>query len=612
MTLVCIVLFLSFSCNKDTDLLAEYVIENPQAFVVNDVVVTLANNPIVIEPLSNDTFKEPEKVTITEITPPKMGTAEVQADNTVVYTPDPNETGADEFDYTAIVTNPDNSVSSETGKITVTVTSADTTSPITGDNVYYVTTSGKSSNNGATEATAWSITHAMNTATAGDVVYIKAGDYVIDYNLAPKSGSSSSPIKFIGYKTTPGDILSEKGATITYADYLANGNDLDPKVMPLIRRSSVQMSTQNNTRRGIDLGGKSYVEIENLQFKWQQEAISAFQHGAGIKLRNLVIAWVGNFDPVDTWTSGGLTYDPPLPLNASGGESTNQVGKGIDVSGAIGALIENCTIINPGHVGIVSGTITSLPVTQNAVIRGCKVYSDQNINPADYYLEMYNSQNGLIEDCEVYRIGDLVHQGHGIDFKKNSTNNIARNCYVENTFLEVNLNSNYNTFENITIQGKQNYKTNRRSGGIKIYYNSNFNTFKNIKLLDTDGVFFADVRDEIATPSNVAGHDNEFIDCLFYNAQINAYRNSDSPITFEANTGLEAGGYNNSPAYNNKFYNCTFDTAAAMFTVNRPNYGNEFIECNFINIPLVYSTRSWGDALNAIFTNCNFENSQVP
>ncbi|MEG3658579.1 Ig-like domain-containing protein [Arenibacter palladensis] len=122
LTLASIVLFLSFSCNKDSDLLAEYVVEKPQSFLANDVVATLSNNPIIIKPLSNDTFENPEEVIITEVTPPKMGTAEVQEDNTVVYTPNPDETGTDEFDYTTSVTNPDNSVSTATGSISVTVT----------------------------------------------------------------------------------------------------------------------------------------------------------------------------------------------------------------------------------------------------------------------------------------------------------------------------------------------------------------------------------------------------------------------------------------------------------------------------------------------------------
>ncbi|MCM4172538.1 hypothetical protein DHD32_13690 [Arenibacter sp. TNZ] len=128
-TLVCFVLFLSFSCNKDSDLLAEYVVEKPQSFLVNDVVVTLANNPIVIAPLSNDTFKEPDKVAITEVTPPKMGTAVVNEDNTITYTPDTDQTGTDEFDYSTAVTNPDNSVSEETGSVTVTVTNKTPTEP---------------------------------------------------------------------------------------------------------------------------------------------------------------------------------------------------------------------------------------------------------------------------------------------------------------------------------------------------------------------------------------------------------------------------------------------------------------------------------------------------
>jgi hypothetical protein len=131
LTLGFIVLFAT-SCNKDSDLLAEYVVENPKALMVNDIVVTLANNSINIEPLKNDTFEEPDKVTIIEVTPPTMGTAVVNEDNTVTYTPDTDKTGTDQFDYSANVTNPDKSVTKETGSVTVTVTdkAPTTTGPI--------------------------------------------------------------------------------------------------------------------------------------------------------------------------------------------------------------------------------------------------------------------------------------------------------------------------------------------------------------------------------------------------------------------------------------------------------------------------------------------------
>ena len=121
-SLCCLALLLITSCNKDSDLLAEYVVENPKALLVNDLVVTLANNPITIEPLKNDSFEDPDKVTIVEITPPTMGTAVINEDNTVTYTPDTDKTGTDEFDYSTSVTNPDNTVTQETGSVTVTVT----------------------------------------------------------------------------------------------------------------------------------------------------------------------------------------------------------------------------------------------------------------------------------------------------------------------------------------------------------------------------------------------------------------------------------------------------------------------------------------------------------
>jgi len=45
-------------------------------------------------------------------------------------------------------------------------------------NIYYVSTSGKDSNNGTNKASAWrTITYAATKATAGDTVYVKKGDY---------------------------------------------------------------------------------------------------------------------------------------------------------------------------------------------------------------------------------------------------------------------------------------------------------------------------------------------------------------------------------------------------------------------------------------------------
>ncbi len=125
LTLLTFVLLFGYSCSKDTDLIADYVVETPNTILANSIVTTLPNNPIVIAPLKDEVVIVPENVIITEVTPPTLGTAVVNDDNTITYTPDEDKSGTDEFDYTATVTNPDNSTTTATGNVTVNVGEAD-------------------------------------------------------------------------------------------------------------------------------------------------------------------------------------------------------------------------------------------------------------------------------------------------------------------------------------------------------------------------------------------------------------------------------------------------------------------------------------------------------
>lgn len=268
LTLATIVSILSFSCNKDSDLLAEYVVEQPQAFLVNDVVVTLANNPIVIEPLSNDTFKEPEKVTITEVTPPKMGTAEVQEDNTVVYTPNPDETGADEFNYTTTVTNPDNSVSTETGSITVTVTPTDKT-PTDPNAVnfskYGAVGDGKTDDTKAIQAAL--DTEKSLVGSSGAVYKIterididKVGNQTIDWNGSTIITSATlNPAIDIDKK-------SVNGGTTTMSNLLFEGNNLVVRAIYMESRvvfNNVTVQNLNQGSQGTVSPAGFYARVKN-------------------------------------------------------------------------------------------------------------------------------------------------------------------------------------------------------------------------------------------------------------------------------------------------------------------------------------------------------------
>lgn len=97
---------LCLSCSKDADLLADYVVADSQSVFVEIKVVALVNEQLVIAPIveGNDEI-------IAEVTDPSMGTAVINEDNTITYTPNSDATGTDEFDY---------STTEQTGTITVT------------------------------------------------------------------------------------------------------------------------------------------------------------------------------------------------------------------------------------------------------------------------------------------------------------------------------------------------------------------------------------------------------------------------------------------------------------------------------------------------------------
>ena len=223
MTLSFFALFTLFSCSKDADLLSEYVInknDDQQSLTIltNDSFFMAAGqNTILMDVLNNDNLSANVNVTIIETSAPLNGIVTINDDNTLTYrtgetipeettpeettpeettpeettpeettpqettseddnTPEEQSTTEDTFTYTAEV------VDEETGTVTVeeaivTVTNSENILPTTGDNVYYVTTEGKSSNNGKSEQSAWDIEHGFKTAKAGDIIHIKAGNY---------------------------------------------------------------------------------------------------------------------------------------------------------------------------------------------------------------------------------------------------------------------------------------------------------------------------------------------------------------------------------------------------------------------------------------------------
>ena len=74
---------------------------NDAAVATNDTATTTEDIPVTIAVLANDTDADGDPLTVTNLTQPTNGTATLNPDDTVTYTPNPDFHGSDSFTYTA-------------------------------------------------------------------------------------------------------------------------------------------------------------------------------------------------------------------------------------------------------------------------------------------------------------------------------------------------------------------------------------------------------------------------------------------------------------------------------------------------------------------------------
>jgi PKD repeat protein/type 1 glutamine amidotransferase len=94
--------------------------ENRPPVADDDTATTSAGSAVNIDVLAGDTDPDSDILTVESVTPPGDGTATINANGTVRYTPDAGFVGTDTFDYTVT----DGNGGSDTGTVTVTVTEA--------------------------------------------------------------------------------------------------------------------------------------------------------------------------------------------------------------------------------------------------------------------------------------------------------------------------------------------------------------------------------------------------------------------------------------------------------------------------------------------------------
>lgn len=415
----------------------------------------------------------------------------------------------------------------------------------TGQTVRYVTVSGAGAHNGTSEANAWTLTEALANDAPNMTIYVKAGNYGATNYTFSTSGTSGNPIKFIGYKTTPGDLASSNGPTFVYGVDSYSTADYPTLVGSRTAHSGSGASVSGGAVTGTAITvSANYVEIHNFQFRNKDRAIYS-TGGSNLVIKGNVIHDIGSYTGYSGFAFAFFGDD---------------------------VRVEDNFIINGGVQAITMGSDAN--TSNRAEIHYNWIGCDQNIGndySKDYYLLGTGLYDSHITNNTVWREPGQYHQGHGIILKSNATGNTLEDNTVLNCPLEFSFEGVHsNVVDGGLIQGTGTEGGNVNYAFILIGNGAHDNVFKNLTITGDVGVRFSDWNDGY-TPSPdtdivSAGYDNLFQNIIFMDLHV----------------GIQFGWqwYGTGIAVDNIFDNCLFfNISTELFTVERGNTGTILRNC---------------------------------
>ena len=337
----------------------------------------------------------------------------------------------------------------------------------------FVTSTATGTGDGLTEATAWTIKQGFANAKAGQTVWIKAGTYnESTLTQIINNGQINNPIKFVGYKSNPGDITN-----MYYKfDSRNTAPALDSRQMPLMDGS--------NGPSNIYALNKSYIIIRNIQATRYLNGFN-IQQGKGILIDNCISKdMYGRGDD----EGGGFNIRKEsngAPFETSSYRLINSISinagmSNIWIQGKYN-LVENCSTycdkVNGGgtfgsdyHISIVgednilrNSTSSAINNTVNASSHGMSIRGASKVDPWWGAPSKYN----LIEKCFIKTGGNdcLAARNNKSDFnvfKDNIIEGFGTGSY-DGTGISAQTGAKYNVWERIYI--KNMYSAMRIIGG---------------------------------------------------------------------------------------------------------------------------------------------------
>jgi hypothetical protein len=371
------------------------------------------------------------------------------------------------------------------------------------------------SGTGTTIGDPMNIVTAFTNAVAGQTVYIKAGDYGNVNLVVGASGTITSPIKFIGYKTSINDIITNYYTPLT--------DNWSTAEMPTI----TGLSADSNT--GIYAYAKNNIIFKNIQ-------VANLSRGVHLTRGINNILDKVNIKGIGSGTTGGFGIE--LATLYSGNYHIPSMHR------ITNSNIKNCSDKN---VELYSSF---------SLIRDCVSYCDQGTTGSlstDYYFNIAGDNNIIINNYTERINSTINHGGYAYCIKESDIGNLLEyNLIKDNVsknifraLLARNAGCGYNVFKNNSSYGVSGVGDNGY-GGISIFGGAHHNIFEYNIVKDVS--LFIEIYNNIESDRPNKNADYNIIRNNIFNTAYNGIK-----IDNEDGTYQQTFRYNE--ISNNTFYN---------------------------------------------------------
>ena len=241
----------------------------------------------------------------------------------------------------------------------------------------YVDPNGSDAANGQSTTSPWrTLAYAAQQAAPGTTIFVRSGTYTSGTIVFPSNGTSTAPIRVVGYRTTPGDAIAYRSGETFVAINAVNG--------PVLRGST------RNSGLIFSLDNRSYIELHNLQMT----NVSACIYGTAMSYCRIVNCFGRDLGDLNADYNGlGIKFH----RNSHHNEALN------------------CVVINAGAEGIMN-------LGDDSETVGCFVASNDNQtggkSSTDYFCWTTGLRNYLAHNT-VLRVEPHDHVGHGVIVEAN-------------------------------------------------------------------------------------------------------------------------------------------------------------------------------------------------